>query len=239
VQRRALQDAVVDRILEVNPVVGTKRPRVPKPKHATWSGAQLQMFLGDLTSDDRWTPLWTLAAATGMRRGELLALRWTDVDLEKGLIAVERSVTQIRQERVYVTPKNHERREVNIDPRTVDTLRAWRKVQVAERLTWGAAYGGAEDLVFTWDDGRPVLPDYVTKAFGTMTERLEGLPRLVLHELRDTHATILLRDGVPVHIVAKRLGHRDPSVTLNVYADAIPDDDGRAVVVFSRAVWGL
>jgi integrase len=123
--------------------------------------------------------------------------------------------------------------------RTVDTLKAWRKVQVAERLTWGAAYRGAEDLVFTWDDGRPVLPDYVTKAFGTMTERLEGLPRLVLHELRHTHATVLLRDGVPVHIVAKRLGHRDPSVTLNVYADAIPDDDGRAVDVFARAVWGV
>ena len=70
-------------------------------------------------------------------------------------------------------------------------------------------------------------------------QRLEGLPRLVLHELRHTHATILLRDGVPVHIVAKRLGHRDPSVTLNVYADAIADDDGRAVDVFSRAVWGL
>ena len=64
------------------------------------------------------------------------------------------------------------------------------------------------------------------------------MPRLVLHGLRHSHATILLRDGVFVHIVAKRLGHKDPSVTLNVYADAIPDDDGRAVGVFSRAVWG-
>jgi integrase len=69
-----------------------------------------------------------------------------------------------------------------------------------------------------------------------MTERLEGLPRLLLHELRHTHVTILLRDGVPVHIVAKRLGQRDPSVTLNVYADGIPGDDDRAVDVFSRAV---
>lgn len=142
-------------------------------------------------------------------------------------------MTQIRQERVYVTPKNHERREVNIDRRTLESLRAWRKIQVAERLTWGEAYRGADDLVFTWDDGRPELPDYVTKAFTAMTERREGLPRLVLHELRHTHATILLRDGVPVHIVAKRLGHRDPSVTLNVYADAIPDDDGRSGRVLS------
>jgi len=65
-----------------------------------------------------------------------------------------------------------------------------------------------------------------------------ALPRLVVHELRHTHATLLLRDGVPVHIVAKRLGHKDPSVTLNVYADAIPEDDMSAVEVFSKAVWG-
>jgi integrase len=228
----------VDRTLEVNPVVGTKRPRVVKPQHSTWTGSQLRTFLSALPPEDRWAPLWVLAAATGMRRGELLALRWSEVDLENGVIAVERSVTQIRQNRVYVTPKNHERRDVNIDPRTVDTLTAWRKVQVTERLTWGAAYRGAEDLLITWDDGRPVLPDYTTKTFGTMTERLEGLPRPVLHGRRHTHATILFRDGVPVHIVAKGLGHRDPSVTLNVYADAIPDD-GRAVDVLSRRLGPL
>jgi integrase len=93
-------------------------------------------------------------------------------------------------------------------------------------------------LVFTWENGRPVLPDYATKAFGALTAAATGVPRLVLHELRHTHATILLRDGVPVHVVTRRLGHNDPSVTLNVYADAIPADDGRAVDVFSRAVWG-
>jgi integrase len=64
------------------------------------------------------------------------------------------------------------------------------------------------------------------------------VPRLKLHEARHTHATLLLREGVPVHIVAKRLGHKDASVTLDVYADAIPADDDRAVDVFSRAVWG-
>jgi len=144
----------------------------------------------------------------------------------------------VRQERVYVTPKNHERRDVTLDARTVAALRAWRKAQAAERLAWGPAYVDADGLVFTWQDGRPVLPDYVTKAFAALTAKTEGVPRLVLHELRHSHASILLRDGVPVHVVAKRLGHKDPSVTLNVYADAIPDDDGRAVDVFSKAVWG-
>ncbi|HMM96719.1 site-specific integrase [Phycicoccus sp.] len=236
VLRRALQDAVLDRHLEVNPVVGTKRPRTVKPKHTTWTGAQLRTFLEQL-DDDRWSPLWELAAGTGMRRGELLALRWGDVDLEGGLARVERSVTQVSQDRIYGTPKNHERREVTLDAHLVASLRAWRKVQLAERLAWGEAYRGDEDLVFTWEDGRPVLPDYVTRLFAKASSGLE-VPRLKLHELRHTHATLLLRAGVPVHVVAKRLGHKDPSVTLNVYADAIPDDDGRAVDTFTKAVWG-
>jgi integrase len=101
--------------------------------------------------------------------------------------------------------------------------------------------------VFTWENGSPVQPDFVTKVWAKVQraagERLSAaelspLPRLTVHELRHSHATILLRAGVPVHIVAKRLGHKDPSVTLNVYADVIPDDDTSAVDVFSRAVWG-
>ena len=99
------------------------------------------------------------------------------------------------------------------------------------------AYRGGEDLVFTWEDGRPVPPDDVTRAFGQLTKASTS-QRLKLHELRHTHATLLLREGVPAHVVAKQLGHRDPAVTLNVYAAAIPDDDGRAVDTFSKAVWG-
>lgn len=236
VLRRALQDAVLDRHIEVNPVVGTKRPRTVKPKHTTWTGEQLRAFLERQTGGDRWAALWELAAGTGMRRGELLALRWSEVDLEAGVVRVERSLTQIRQERVYGTPKNHEKREVALDGRLVSTLRAWRKAQLAERLAWGAAYAGTEDLLFTWEDGRPVLPDYVTRVFGRTYRELD-LPRISFHELRHTHATLLLRAGVPVHIVAKRLGHKDPSVTLNFYADAIPEDDGRAVETFTRSVW--
>jgi integrase len=104
-------------------------------------------------------------------------------------------------------------------------------------VAWGAVYEDVDGLVFTWENGRPLLPDYVTKQIGKEQTGL-GLPRLTLHELRHSHATILLRAGVPVHIVSKRLGHIDPSVTLNVYADVIPDDDTSAVHVLSKAVWG-
>lgn len=237
VLRRAMNDAVMDRIIEVNPVVGSKSPkRNGKPQHTTWTGPQVQTFLGAV-SDSRWLPVWELATGTGLRRGELAGLRWSDIDLDGGIVAVDRSTTQLGQNRVTTTPKNHERRKVQIDAHLIATLRSWRLQLAQERLVWGEAYEDTDDLVFRWENGRPLLPDYLTKQFGKEQAGLD-LPRLTLHELRHSHATILLRDRVPVHIVSKRLGHKDPSVTLNVYADVIPDDDTSAVDVFTKAVWG-
>ena len=112
-----------------------------------------------------------------------------------------------------------------------------RSPVIRQSLNRSASYNGSEDLLFTWEDGRPVRPDFITRTFGRQTDGL-AVPRLTFHELRHTHATLLLRDGVPVHVVAKRLGHKDPSGDLNVYADAIPDDDGRAVETFTKAVVG-
>jgi integrase len=236
VLRRALQDALHEHVISVNPVVGTKRPRVTKPKHQTWTAAQLHTYL-EHTAGQQHGTMYALAAATGMRRGELCGLRWADVELDTGVVRVEQSVTQVGSVRRYSTPKNHERRTVNIDAATVAALRALRVDQAKARLAWGSAWQGHEGLVFGWENGAPVLPDYVTKHF-VRTQADLDLPRLKLHELRHSHATLLLRAGVPVHIVAKRLGHKDPSVTLNVYADAIPDDDGHAVDVFTKAVYG-
>jgi integrase len=124
------------------------------------------------------------------------------------------------------------------DARAVATLRAWRRVQAEERLAWGSAYEDTEGIVFTQEDGQRVSPNAISKAFLRAQAGLE-LPRISMHSARHSHATLLLRDKVPVHIVAKRLGHKDPSVTLNVYADVIPDDDSSAVDVFSTAVWGV
>jgi integrase len=172
-----------------------------------------------------------------MRRGELMALTWQHVDLDAGVVSVERSTAQLGRELVTTTPKNHERRKVQLDARTVAGLRSWRKQQAQERLAWGSAYEDTEGIVFNRENGQRVSPNAVSKAFLRAQAGL-GLPRVTIHGLRHSHVTILLRDRVPVHIVSKRLGHKDPSVTLNVYADVIPDDDSSAVDTFSKAVWG-
>ncbi len=236
VLRRAMNDAVIDRLIEVNPVQGTRHPRVVKPKHTTWTAKQMRAFL-TACEGDRSEPLWRLALAIGARRGELAGLRWSDIDLDAGIVHIERSIDEGEGERREIPTKTFERRDVAIDPTTLASLRAWRKAQAAERLAWGPAYRDSAGVVFTWEDGRPLTLDWMTKAFVRAQGGLE-LPRMTLHGTRHTHATLLLREGVPVHIVAKRLGHRDPSVTLNVYADAIPDDDDRAVETFARALYG-
>jgi integrase len=253
VLRRAMNDALLERVIAVNPVVGTKRPKAVKPKHSTWTADQVATFLGApvehpdgaerpataavtaMSIRARLGALFAVALATGMRRGEFLALRWDDVDLDEGVLAVERAVTVINGARTYDTPKNHERRTVKVDPDTVARLRALRREQIGARLAFGKAWQGKEGLVFTWEDGRPLDPDYASKAFTKAQVDLE-LPRLTFHEMRYTHATVLLRERMPVHIVSKRLGHKDPSVTLNVYADVIPQDDGEAADGWSRLV---
>lgn len=234
VLRRALNDAVLERAITVNPVTGTKRPRVVKPKHQTWTAAQLAAYLA--AGAGPYSPAFALAAATGMRRGEVLALRWDDVDLTSRVLHVDRSVTVIDGRRVYTAPKNHERRHLTLDGRTAAMLRALRVEQSRTRLA-APSWADDEGLVFVDHTGVPLHPDRVSKEF-VRSQAGTGLPRLKLHELRHTHATLLLREGVPVHVVAKRLGHKDPSVTLSVYADAIPEDDGRAVDVFTSAVFG-
>ncbi len=246
VLRKAMEDAVIERVLQVNPVVGSKMAkREGKPKHVTWTGQQVRDFLQH-SGDDRWLPLWTLLAATGQRRGEAAGLAWSDhfgpvVDLDAGTVRIERATTELSGKRVTTTPKNHERRTIALDPDTVATLRTWRAQQSAERLAAGPAWADTEDLVFTWQDGRPIKPDYISKSFLRAQAALRAelaLPRITVHQLRHSHATILLRSRIPVHIVAKRLGHKDPSVTLDTYADVIPDDDVSAVDVYSHAVWG-
>lgn len=238
--RKSLSDAVVERLLEVNPAAGaklSKRGLDDSREVTAWAAADLRGFLEHaVVARDRLYPLYVLVAHTGMRRGEALALRWSDIDLDAGTVRVRRAVVQIGTQLTYGLPKNHEQRHVKISARVVDSLRAWRKAQAAERLAWGPAYQPT-DLLFTWEDGRLVQPDYVTKAFVRLVATT-GAPRLTFHGLRHTHATLLLRDRWPVHVVAKRLGHKDPTITLTVYAHAIPDDDVELAGAFDRAVYG-
>ena len=247
VLRKAFRDAVlVDQLLPSNPVERAKRPRTPvRERGEIWAASQLRVFL-DVARSHRLFVFFHLAAYTGGRRGELLNLRWRDVDLAAAEIRISGSAAVVGGTRIEGTTKSGRSRTVSIDAGTVRVLKEHRARQTEDRLTAGPEWIGDDDYVFTTAWGGPVHPDTVSSLIGdlvrahnvTVGENGGGelLPHARLHDLRHVHATTLLLAGVPVHVVAARLGHADPSVTLRVYAHVIRDQVAEAAGIFARSV---
>lgn len=220
--RKAFRDAVVvDQVLASNPAERAKRPRGARHELGeVWTSRQLQIFL-QVAGEHRLFAFYHLAAYTGARRGELLNLRWEHVNLDGAEVRIVGSASVIGGQRIEGTTKGGRARTVAIDLGTVQVLRDHRKRQAAERLTVGPQWrGGSEDYVFTSAWGEPVHPDTVSSLMPVLINRYNTreaekkmsklLPAARLHDLRHVHATTLLRAGVPVHVVAARLGHARP-----------------------------
>lgn len=216
---RGLSDAVHDGVLVRNPA--ERCHTMPSsPEQATWDAGQVRAFLVHV-AEDRLVTMWRIAATTGIRRGELVGLRWSDVDLEHGRL----SISQQRAKgggtvAAGPTKTRRSRRLVSIDPATVTALRGHRKRQAEERLLFGAGYTD-EGLVFCREDGVPLHPDRVTQLFRRHSAAA-GLPWIKVHGLRHTHATLMLQAGVHPKVVQERLGHSSIAITLDTYSHAIP-----------------
>jgi integrase len=156
---------------------------------------------------------------TGMRRGEVLGLRWRDVDLDHRRLAVRHTITAIGYEIKESNPKNHQGRTIDLDPGTIEQLRAHREPSQGDEA-WGPGYQDS-GLVFRHEDGSPVHPQLFSQQFEREVRR-SGLPRIRPHNVRHTHATIALRARVPVKVISERLGHEDPAFTMKPYAHVIP-----------------
>lgn len=216
-----LRDAVKEGILPTNPAPNAKLPKRDRKKVRPWSPDELGRFL-DATEEHRLYPLLVLAAFTGLRRGELLGLQWSDVDLERGQLTIARQrvvfTTRGRNEVVvhHDTKTAAGERTVWLDTATVDTLRRWRKQQNEERLALGPDYNDPGVWVFSWEDGNPVHPEYVTKTFARLARR-HGLPPAKLHSLRHFRAWSLIGTGEELAVVSKLLGHASVKVTADLY----------------------
>ncbi len=222
VLRKAFRDAViVDELIAINPVERAKRPRVQAQEPGTvWTVAQLRAFL-NTARQHRLFAFFHLAAYTGARRGELLNLQWSAVDLDDKKITITGLTAVIGGERVTGTTKSGRTRVVSIDEATVAVLRQHRADQTADQLRAGDSWRGIKDgHVFTTGWGEQIYPDTVTSLMTKLIRAHNNpdggkrprnqLPHARLHDLRHIHATTLLLSGVPVHVVAARLGHADP-----------------------------
>ena len=246
----AMAAAVEDEapLLERNPAVKAKPPTAKQakaPEMHPWDASQLRAFL-DWSADK--SPLhapWHVLAMTGMRRGELLALRWRDVDLDAGTIAIRRSVgvikTKGQPEQIAEGPTKTTRpRVIDIEPATVAVLRAWK----SERGALALLLARSGMVVFGNREGGFRHPETFSKLFGKAQERCaktlveDALPRIRLHDLRHTHATLLLRDRESPNVVSERLGHASVTVTLSIYSHVLPGDQKAAAARFAALVRG-
>jgi len=215
-------------LLAVNPAEKVVPPKVRRGEVRTWSAEEVRRFL-EAAREDRHFALFLTAVYTGMRRGELFGLKWADIDLEARRLAVRRSVVVSKGRLLVQEPKTASAVRVLAIPAVVaDALQEHRARQDDEKAFLGDEYRD-EGWVFANLRGGPLDPANVTQRHFRAVVRKAGVTPVRFHDLRHTHATLLLRQGENPKVVAERLGHTTIAMTLNTYSHVLPDLQERAV----------
>ncbi len=224
VLRMILNSAVKAKKIARSPISDIET--TPKAKRRDEIVVMDEPELGALLNHRRshWLYMPTLvAASSGLRRGEVLGLRWQDIDMAKSTLQVTQQVKKVRGAIVIEPPKTkRSRRTVRIPAAVVTELERHRREQLEQRLKIGL--GGRPELVFTSLLGAVLDPEQFSDAFTAKATK----PGFTFHCLRHTHITLLLKSGVPVHIVSARVGHAKPSITLDAYCHLLGGEDNDA-----------
>jgi integrase len=235
---KALSDAVDVELLQRNPAERAKPPRPSRNATSginSWTPGELSAFLAAV-AEERLAAILRLAAMTGMRRGKILGLRWSDIDLDAGRLSVQHAVVAVGYEMVESTPKSHRARVIDLDAETVVQLRTYRQCQEEETAEWGPDYHD-RDLVVAKENGEPIHPHTFSQSFERLIANA-ALWTIRLHDLRHTHATLALRAGVPVKVISERLGHESPAFTLKQYAHVLPGMQAEAAAQVAAMIDG-
>jgi integrase len=229
VLHRALEMAVRWGYISRNPADDADQPAEPKRDVRPPEPHELAKLLEAAeAAKDRLTALWMLAIYTGCRQGELLALAWSDVDLDGGTLTIRRNLVRAREQVPYFgSPKSEtSRRTISLPAVAVDALRVHKSRQARDQLA--ARYWADYDLIFCTKLGTPLLRRNVNRSFSTALTRA-GLPSSIrFHDLRHAHATLLLRAGVPLKVASGRLGHGSVGITADLYQHWAADMDSDA-----------
>jgi integrase len=239
VLKMALKRAVELGLITRNPAEFTSPPRVARPQLKVLDAADAELLIASTVGSPAELPTY-LALTTGARLGELLALRWQDIDFAAGVVLISRTLVEhlIKPETGswygFKEPKNGHSRSVDVGASTIERLKAYRKAQAQQRLSLGIAWTDL-DLVFTTIAGEPIRPSAVSTAFRAAAKRA-GLEGARFHDCRHAHATILLKGGTQPHVVSKRLGHSTVGFTLQVYAHVLPGQQRDAADAIEAAL---
>ena len=228
VMRKALNDAVKLQLLARNPALAARPPRSRTQPVDIPSVEIVRAALAAIRGTDLELPI-RLAVTTGVRPGELVALRWRDFDLETGRARIRQSLQRIKGHGLVFAPTKTHRstRTIALDASVVQQLKEFQACQAAHRRQLGSLYDN-QDLVFTQADGRPIEPSVMLNRFQRALQRA-GLPSLRIKDLRHVHASIMLGEGVHPRVVQEQLGHASITLTLDTYSHVTPGIQSEAV----------
>ncbi len=227
--RSSLEYARRYQLIERNPAAVVKPPAVRHKDIVVWEEHEMLKFLDFVKSEYDYI-VYHLALYTGMRKGEILGLKWSDIDFMSNKIRVMRSYSKTG----FSDGKTASaRRVIDIDDTTVDKLITHKKVISANKLKCGKDYNSKLDLVICRADGNPVDVRNVNRRFDKFVERSK-VNRIRFHDMRHTHATLMLKMGIPVKVVSERLGHSKIEMTLNTYTHLLPSMQMEAVQMFNE-----
>lgn len=231
----ALTHAVKWQILIRNVALAVDPPRPARPEMVTLTEDHARVFL-QAAAATSYPELFTVALYTGMRRSELLGLRWNSVDLDLAQLSVTQTLHRLASGGfVFREPKTAKsRRTIALPPLACIALRQLREWQMGERLLLGLRLRD-DDLVFSQPDGKPLDPSTITHTFNRIIRRAD-LPHVRFHDLRHTHASLMLKQGIHPKIVSERLGHSSIGITLDTYSHVMPGLQEAAALRFQEGL---
>lgn len=214
---KAFQTAIDWDLILKNPAERVKCPAIEKKEKDTWNPEEVKKFL-TVCDELRWKVAFSLAIHTGMRRGEILALKWNNVNFEKQTVKIEESLAYTKEQGLYFkAPKTtNSIREVVIPASLISLLKELQYEQKKMKIRMGNVFH-SHNLVISTIDGKPVHPRNFARSFEGLIKKA-GINRISLHGLRHTNATILMKQGVNPKIVSERLGHANVGITLDIYS---------------------
>ncbi|WP_425278192.1 tyrosine-type recombinase/integrase [Bacillus luti] len=221
--RTSLKRAKVLKLIKDNPATDVVLPRVSKTEMDVWTLDQVNSFLNGsktMRNATRFRISFSIAVFTGMRQGEILGLRWKDIDFENNRIFVRQTLSE-RGELKYGAKNKTSIRTIHFPKILLEELKTHRKFVEYEKEKAGVKYTDL-DLVLPSKYEKPLDSRSIRRSFYNVTEKL-GLPRIRFHDLRHTHATLLIQQNVNVKLISERLGHANIGTTLNTYSHVLPD----------------
>ena len=225
----ALEQAVKNGLVARNVCDAVDKPKKTKHEFMPWTTEQTNQFLSSVKGS-RLFPLYMVAWGAGLRRSEILGLKWEDVDLKKGTLSVRRTLVRVKGDPPYKfgEPKTKKsQRTIPLPYPVTQALKAWKKRQAEEKLLWNGLYINSVlekrpeynplNLIFCNEIGQPTNPDFISNAFRRDLETAE-LPKVRFHDLRHGHATQLLELGEDIKVISDRLGHSTITLTADTYS---------------------